>query len=134
MFCLSILWPLAWGPTVPLLWVMIADVADYSEWQTGRRATGFTFAGILFALKAGLSLGGALSAWLPSMYGYVPNAVQTEQALMGIRLSATVFAAIPIVIGLVCLILYPINKSLNQKISDDLADRRKNMEAMQPQS
>jgi len=134
MFWLSILWPLAWGPTVPLLWVMIADVADYSEWQTGRRATGFTFAGILFALKAGLSLGGALSAWLPSMYGYVPNAVQTEQALMGIRLSATVFAAIPIVIGLVCLILYPINKSLNQKISDDLADRRKNMEAMQPQS
>ncbi|HOO93252.1 MAG TPA: hypothetical protein PKX94_07275, partial [Opitutales bacterium] len=64
----------------------------------------------------------------------VPNAVQTEHALMGIRLSATVFAAIPIVVGLVCLILYPISKSLNQKISDDLADRRKSIEGMEPQS
>lgn len=125
MFWLSILWPLAWGPTVPLLWVMIADVADYSEWQTGRRATGFMFAGIIFALKAGLSLGGALSAWLPNLYGYVPNAVQTEHALLGIRLSATVFAAVPIAVALVCLILYPINKQLNLRIGVELADRRK---------
>ena len=30
---------------------MIADVADYSEWKTSRRATGFMYAGILFALE-----------------------------------------------------------------------------------
>jgi GPH family glycoside/pentoside/hexuronide:cation symporter len=54
LFVLSMLWPLGWGPTVPLLWVMIADVADYSEWKNSRRATGFIYAGILFALKAGL--------------------------------------------------------------------------------
>ena len=53
MFALSILWAIGWGPTVPLLWVMIADVADYSEWRTFRRATGFVYAGIIFALKAG---------------------------------------------------------------------------------
>ncbi len=35
----------AGGPTVPLLWVMIADVADYSEWRNSRRATGFMYAG-----------------------------------------------------------------------------------------
>jgi Na+/melibiose symporter-like transporter len=71
MFGLSILWAIGWGPTVPLLWVMIADVADYSEWKTSRRATGFMYAGILFALKAGLSLGGALSAWVIDAYGYI---------------------------------------------------------------
>ena len=70
---------IGWGPTVPLLWVMIADVADYSEWKTSRRATGFMYAGILFALKAGLSLGGALSAWVIDAYGYIPNVAQTEQ-------------------------------------------------------
>jgi glycoside/pentoside/hexuronide:cation symporter, GPH family len=42
MFWLSILWAVGWGPTIPLLWVMIADVADHSEWLTGRRATGFS--------------------------------------------------------------------------------------------
>ncbi|OAM87479.1 MFS transporter [Termitidicoccus mucosus] len=123
---LSILWPLGWGPTVPLLWVMIADVADYSEWKTTRRATGFMYAGILFALKAGLGLGGALSGWLIAAYGYVPNVAQTEHALLGIRLSATIYAAIPFVLGIICLLFYPIGKKLNLRIQEELAERRKN--------
>lgn len=129
MFALSILWAVGWGPTVPLLWVMIADVADYSEWRTHRRATGFMFAGILFALKAGLSLGGALSAWVISAYGYVPNAVQTERALLGIRLGASVYPAVAMALGLVCLMSYPIGKRLNAQLHDELAARRKKFAA-----
>ena len=129
---LSILWPLGWGPTVPLLWVMIADVADYSEWKHDRRATGFMYAGILFALKAGLGLGGALSGWLIAAYGYVPNVAQTPQALQGIRLSATLFPTIPFIVGLVCLAIYPISKALNLRIGDELAERRKKFAAPQP--
>ena len=125
MFSLSILWALGWGPTVPLLWVMIADVADYSEWKTSRRATGFMFAGILFALKAGLSIGGALSAWIINAYGYVPNVAQTEHALLGIRLGATIYPALTLVLVLVCLILYPIGKELNRQIEAELNERRK---------
>jgi GPH family glycoside/pentoside/hexuronide:cation symporter len=125
MFTLSILWALGWGPTVPLLWVMIADVADYSEWKTSRRATGFMYAGILFALKAGLSLGGALSAWVIHAYGYIPNVAQTDHALLGIRLGASVYPAIALVLSLVCLMIYPIGKALNARIQDELAERRK---------
>ena len=125
MFFTSILWALGWGPTVPLLWVMIADVADYSEWKTSRRATGFMFAGILFALKAGLGLGGALSAWIISAYGYVPNVRQTEHALLGIRLGATIYPAIALVLVLVCLMVYPIGKDLNLRIETELNERRK---------
>jgi Na+/melibiose symporter-like transporter len=125
MFALSILWAIGWGPTVPLLWVMIADVADYSEWQTSRRATGFMFAGVLFALKAGLSLGGALSAWVIDAFGYVPNAVQTERALLGIRLGASVYPAILMALCLICLASYKIGKKLNIQIHEELAERRK---------
>ncbi len=125
MFWLSVLWSVGWGPTIPLLWVMIADVADYSEWQTRRRATGFMYAGILFALKAGLSLGGALSAWVISAYGYVPNVAQTETALLGIRLGASVYPAIAMALGLVCLASYKIGKNLNTQIHEELAERRK---------
>lgn len=124
LFWLSILWAIGWGPTVPLLWVMIADVADYSEWKTSRRATGFMFAGIIFALKAGLSLGGALSAWIIDAYGYVPNVAQTEFALLGIRLSASLYPALALALGVVCLIIYPIGKQLNLRIQQDLAERR----------
>ena len=119
LFWLGILWAVGWGPTIPLLWVMIADVADYSEWKTFRRATGFMYAGILFALKAGLSLGGALSAWVIEAYGYVPNVAQTEHALLGIRLGASVYPAIALALVLVCLAIYPIGKTLNLRIQDE---------------
>ncbi len=125
MFWLSVLWAVGWGPTVPLLWVMIADVADYSEWQTSRRATGFMYAGILFALKAGLGLGGAIANWIIAGYGYVANAVQTPHALLGIRLGASFYPAIALAIALVCLIAYPISKSLNLRVEEELEERRK---------
>jgi Na+/melibiose symporter-like transporter len=129
LFWLSVIWGLGWGPTVPLLWVMIADVADYSEWQTSRRATGFTYAGILFALKAGLGLGGALSGWIVGLYGYVPNVAQSAHSLLGIRLGASVYSAIPLLVGLVCLIYYPITKALNLQIQNELEERRKKFAA-----
>jgi len=132
LFWLNILWAVGWGPTVPLLWVMIADVADYSEWKNFRRATGFMFAGILFALKAGLSIGGALSAWIITAYGYVPNVVQTERALFGIRLGASIYPAGFFVLGLVCLIIYPIGKAMNQQMQNELTERRKQYSVANP--
>jgi glycoside/pentoside/hexuronide:cation symporter, GPH family len=125
LFIIGMLWPLGWGPTVPLLWVMIADVADYSEWKTSRRAIGFMYAGILFALKAGLGLGGALSGWIIAAYGYVPNVAQSEHALLGIRLAASIYSAIPMVFGLACLAIYPIGRELGARIQRELEERRK---------
>ncbi len=128
LYLVGMLWPLGWGPTVPLLWVMIADVADYSEWKTSRRAIAFMYAGILFALKVGLGIGGALSAWLINLHGYQPNVAQTPGALLGIRLAASVYSAIPMALGLVCLAIYPIGKELNARIQRELEERRKKYE------
>ena len=72
MYGLELIRALSYAPTIPLIWAMFADVADYAEWKTGRRTTGVMFATILFALKTGLSLGGAIAGWL----------------LVGLRLSA----------------------------------------------
>ena len=124
VFLLNILWGVFYGPTVPLLWAMIADVPDYAEWKTSRRATGFCFAGIVFALKAGLGLGGALGGWLLSAYGYIPNVAQSVDALLGIRLTATIFSALPFAFGVICLFAYPITKELSLRIRDELAARR----------
>jgi Na+/melibiose symporter-like transporter len=115
---------LSYAPTIPLIWAMFADVADYAEWKTGRRTTGVVFATILFALKVGLSLGGAIAGWLLAAYGYQANAAQTPQALQGIRMLVSVYPAVFLVVVVVCLFFYPITKKLNQQIQDDLADRR----------
>ncbi len=125
LLLLGLLWPACYGPTIPLLWAMIADVADYSEWKTGRRATGFVYAGVVFALKAGLGFGGAIIGGLLTYYGYVANAVQTPAALEGIRLNATVWASVPFFLSVVALCFYPISKKLNLDIQDELAERRK---------
>ena len=56
---------------------MMGDVADYGEWKTGRRATATVTAAVVFALWAGLALGGWITGLLFDAYGYVPNATQT---------------------------------------------------------
>jgi glycoside/pentoside/hexuronide:cation symporter, GPH family len=119
---------LAYGFTIPLLWAMMADVADYSEWKTGKRATGVIFSAIVFGLKAGLGFGGAIAGSLLGAYGYVANAAQTPAALDGIRLTSSVFASIPFFLGVGCLFFYKIDKKLNIQITDELQERRKGFE------
>ena len=116
---------ITYAPTIPLIWAIFADVADYSEWRFNRRSTGVIFATILFGLKTGLSLGGFLAGWLLSFYGYQANAVQTAKALMGIRLTISVYPAIFFIVVIVCLMFYRISKKLNLQIQDELAERRR---------
>ena len=125
MFLQSILWGASWGPTVPLLWSMIGDAADYSEWKTGRRATAFVFAGIVFALKAGLGLGGFVASMLLAAYGYEADTELTTTALMGIRHVASIYPALFTFVGGIILLFYPISKELNYQIGDALAELRK---------
>lgn len=124
-FVQGLAWSASYGPSIPLLWSMIADAADYSEWKTGRRATGFAYAGVVFALKAGLGLGGFIGAWVLGMYGFQGGgeAVGAE-ALLGIRVTAGLIPAALFVAAGVVMAFYPISKELNLKIADELAQRR----------
>ena len=71
MIAFTIVGSVVYAPTIPLIWAIYADVADYSEWQTGRRFTGMVFATIGFALKAGLAVGSASFLWIMAwLYGY----------------------------------------------------------------
>jgi Na+/melibiose symporter-like transporter len=122
---LQLLFNFSWGVSMPLPWAMMADVADYSEWKNNRRATAIVFAGIIIGLKVGLAIGGALAGSLLNMYGYVANAVQTPHALLGIRLTTSIFPAIFMGLGIAVLFFYQINKSSEFKMQDELAERRK---------
>ncbi len=128
MFILNILKSLAYAPTIPLLWAMMGDVADHSEWVNHRRATGFVFAGIVFALKAGLGLGGAICGGIIDSFGFVANTVQNQDSILGIRLTASLIPAITFFVGVVALFFYPISKKLNEKVQEDLNERRINDE------
>lgn len=129
MFLQALSWGLAYGPTIPLLWSMIGDAADYSEWKTGRRATGFVFAGVVFALKFGLGVGGFVQGMILSGYGYDADAPLTESSALGVRLVTTIYPALFILAAAVILYFYPITRELNKQIADELEERRKGFSA-----
>jgi GPH family glycoside/pentoside/hexuronide:cation symporter len=133
MIAMIMLWSAVYAPSIPLIWAMFADVADYSEWKNHRRATGIVFATICFALKAGLSLGSASLLWLLGMYGYAANQPQTAQTLEGIRMCSTVFIGILFAICTVLLAVYKIDRRLTLQIADELAERRRQSSAAAPQ-
>ena len=114
-----------YAPTIALVWAMFADVADYSEWKNGRRATGIIFATIGFALKAGLSLGSASFLWLMSMYGYAANQPQDRgvDAPGHPRMLQPLYRR-ALVVCAVLTMIYKINRRMTLQIADELAVRR----------
>jgi sugar (glycoside-pentoside-hexuronide) transporter len=123
----------SFGLSGPILWAMMGDVADYGEWKTGRRASGTVTAAVVFALWAGLALGGFIAGWLLSVYGVVSEApVQTTYAQSGIRLTASVYAGICFFAAAACLFFYPLSRELTKSIANDLAERRKKFAPLTP--
>jgi sugar (glycoside-pentoside-hexuronide) transporter len=115
-----------YGITIPLLWAMIADVADYSEWKNNRRATAIIFSAMMVGLKLGLSIGGALVVKILGFYGYQANTefAQAENVIQGIKHLVSIFPSIPFLIGVILLFFYEINKNMETLIELDLSKRR----------
>ncbi|RPD88224.1 MFS transporter [Luteimonas sp. 100069] len=114
-----------YGISIPLLWAMIADVADYSEWKNHRRATAIIFSAMLCGLKVGLSIGGALVAAILARYGYeTGGGAQGAPVVDGIRLTFSVYCAIPFLLAVGLLFFYRIDKTLESRLERELADRR----------
>jgi Na+/melibiose symporter-like transporter len=125
MFISQIFHGFFYGITIPILWAMIADVADYSEWKNNRRATAIIFSAMMVGLKAGLSIGGALTTSLLGYFNYTPNSLeQSATAINGIKLLVSIFPAIPFIIGVGLLFFYEINKKMEVQIESDLKGRR----------
>lgn len=125
MFVLQLVASFAVGPVSVLQWAMYTDTADYSELKKGRRATALIMAASLFALKLGVALGGAGTAWVLAAYGYQPNQPQTAEALKGIRLLMSVYPAIFGIIGVVLMLFYPLTNKRMVEIEAELTERRK---------
>ena len=128
IFGAQILHGFFYGITIPLLWAMIADVADFSEWKNNRRATAIIFSAMMVGLKLGLTIGSSLVTQILSSYGYVANSElgQSSEAILGTKLLVSVYPAIPFLIGVVLLFFYEINKSMESQIEFDLKQRRNN--------
>ena len=128
MLALTICGSIVYAPTIPLVWAIFADVADYSEWKTGRRFTGIVFATIGFALKSGLALGSAsflkIMEWF---FGYDTKLPDASSAVAGYRACSGIVVGILFAACTVLLAVYQLNKEKTIQMADELAARRRKM-------
>ena len=130
MMIFQVLISICTGIVSPLIWSMYADVADYAEQKDGTSSTGLIFSSGSMAQK----FGGAFAGWavmaLLAFFGYntAENAVQTPEALDGLKYLMSFIPAAIAALSIVVVFIYPLNKTRMAAINADLKERRENLQ------
>lgn len=104
----------------PVFWSAIAEAVDYGHAESGKRVSGLSFGGISFAQKFGMGIAGAGVGYLLDFFGYVPDAVQTEDAMLGIALMLTIIPGVFHVIMGLLMFRYKITDAYYETIKTKL--------------
>lgn len=129
MYLLHCLGSFVSGPMPILLWAMYADVADYSEWKSHRRATGLVFSAATFSQKIGGALGAAVPGWALASYQFkepVEGVIQTQTqtTIDGIILLMSLYPAVFLCFSAAAMLFYNLSNDLLEKIEVELRDRK----------
>ena len=124
MFGIHILIGLALGPKSPLAFSMYADTADYTEWKTGRRATGMTFSAATFSQKLGGALASFLIGSVLAAMGYVANEAQSDASQLGIVLVISIIPGIIALLAAYTMKFYTLDNALLERVQKELKQRK----------
>ena len=114
------------GVISPLVWSMYADVADYSELKDGTASTGLIFSSASMAQKFGGAFGGSAVMWMLAAFGYstVAGAVQTDTAILGLRILMSWVPAAVAALSILVVWFYPLTKKKMEGVQSELAAKR----------
>ena len=114
------------GVISPLVWSMYADVADYSELKDGTASTGLIFSSASMAQKFGGAFGGSAVMWLLAAFGYntIAGAVQTETAILGLRILMSWVPALVAALSILVVWFYPLTKKKMAAVQAELSTIR----------
>ena len=126
VYTFNVLAKMAYAPAVPLLWTMLADVADYGEWKFNRRTTGLCFSASVLAQKLGWAIGGFVAGEILSATHFVANAdVQSDTAMLGIRLLVSVIPGVLYASCALVMMFYNLDNATMEQMKNELDERRK---------
>jgi GPH family glycoside/pentoside/hexuronide:cation symporter len=127
---LQVLISLCAGYVLPLLWSMFADIVDYQELKTNRRASGLIFSSSSMSQKLGWALGAAITGWILFIFKYNPDILQqSADTIMGERMMISLIPAACCVIAFIGMMFYPLTEKKVEEVTQALEERRKNKEA-----
>ncbi|WP_051353290.1 glycoside-pentoside-hexuronide (GPH):cation symporter [Thalassobacillus devorans] len=86
-----------------LVWAFISDVIDYGEYKSGVRQEGTTYSMYSFMRKLSQAGAGWIAGMGLSVIGYVPNADQTPDTLLGIK---AMMVLLPAVASIICFLIF----------------------------
>lgn len=124
---LQVLISMCAGSIFPLLWSMYADVADYSEFKTGRRATGLIFSSSSGSQKIGWAVGGFITAWLLDSFGFIPNQLQSVETQSGIKMMMSILPAMGALLSVIVIFIYPLTKEKLEEVTAALKNKRESL-------
>lgn len=108
-----------------LPWSIIPDAIEWDEWKTFERHEGMFYSLITLLGKMANSLAAPFSLLVLEWTGYQSGAaVQSESALMGIRLVIGPLPAILLVGGIIFALFYPLSREQHHEIVEELRKRR----------
>lgn len=109
-----------------VIWAFVTDVIDYHEYLTGLREDGTVYSVYSFARKVGQAVAGGIGGFAIAAVGYDSTSeIQTQTALEGIHMLATLIPAIAcLAVLLILFFFYPLNKKNLQQLTIDLANKR----------
>lgn len=95
---------------------IIPDSIDYGQLQTGEQRQGMYYGILTFIQKIGTASAIGLSGLILDYMGYVPDTVQTKQVLWTIRFLLGPIPGILLLIGIICIYFYPIDRQEFQEM------------------
>lgn len=120
----TILKAYGWGIACAVISGMNPDALDYGTWKYGKNISGTGVAAVSFGQKIGTGLGSAIFGLFLNMGGYDGTAAtQTASALRAINISFSWIPLVLMILCVVCMLGYNLDKKLPQ-IQEDLKNGR----------
>jgi glycoside/pentoside/hexuronide:cation symporter, GPH family len=101
-------------------WAIVPDTIDYGYAKTGVKQEGVYYGIWSFMIKIGQALSGLFLGIILDFFGYIPEVVQSNRALFGIRLTAGPIPAVFFIAGIWFLFKFPIDKNEYKKIQIEI--------------
>jgi GPH family glycoside/pentoside/hexuronide:cation symporter len=101
-------------------WAIVPDTIEYGYAETGRRSEGVYYSVWTFVIALGGALAGFLVGQGLDLFGYIPDVMQSNRSILGIRLLIGVLPGIFILIANIVLAVYPLTRNRYEQILEKI--------------
>lgn len=112
------------GATGVLFWSMLPDTIEYGEWKTGVRTESSLYGFMTFAQKGAIGISALLLGIILTNIGFIPNEIQSQETLDSLKIVMSWVPISGVILSLIMVIFYPINKSFHAKLLKDIAENK----------